>query len=122
MNFGPNTIIAFDGFGTITGVYPDFDSLARELGVATKEIRIAIEEGVPIRGNYVEYCGFNKLKSRETAPKIEQYNPVTGEVVNRFSTIREASRILGVKYDQIRYPLDSNHRDVFGMKWRDIEK
>ena len=118
MDFGSNTIIAFDGFGTITAIYPDFDSIARELDVATKEVRIAVEEGVPIRGNYFEYCGSNKLKSRETAPKLEQYDPISGETVNRFSTIREAARILGIKYDQIRYPLNSDHRDVFGMKWR----
>ena len=121
MTYGSKTVLRFDGLGQLIAAYPDIRSAAIDIGISTKDMKLAVQRRSLLNGSFYQYAGTEPWDHYSLKSGYEQYDPKSGEVINRFTSLRQAAQLLGVSYDQLRYALNTNRRDPFGHKWRKNE-
>lgn len=121
MNYGSRTVLRFDALGQLIAAYPDIKTAALDADISTKDMKLAVQRRSLLNGSFYQYAGTKPWEQYSLRVGYEQYDPKSGEVVNRFTSLRQAAQLLGVSYDQLRYALNTNRRDPFGHKWRKNE-
>lgn len=121
MTYGNRTVLRFDALGQLIAAYPDIKTAALDADISTKDMKLAIQRRSLLNGSFYQYAGTKPWEQYSLRVGYEQYDPKSGEVVNRFTSLRQAAQLLGVSYDQLRYALNTNRRDPFGHKWRKNE-
>lgn len=121
MNYGSRTVLRFDSLGQLIAAYPDIKTAALDADISTKDMKLAVQRRSLLNGSFYQYAGTKPWEQYSLRVGYEQYDPKSGEVVNRFTSLRQAAQLLGVSYDQLRYALNTNRRDPFGHKWRKNE-
>lgn len=121
MTHGSRTILRFDALGQLIAAYPDIKTAALDADISTKDMKLAVQRRALLHGSFYQYAGTKPWEQYSLRVGYEQYDPRTEEVLNRFTSLRQASQLLGVSYDQLRYALNTNRRDPFGCKWRKNE-
>jgi hypothetical protein len=121
MTYGSRTVLRFDALGQLIAAYPDIKTAALDADISTKDMKLAVQRRSLLNGSFYQYAGIKPWEQYSLRVSYEQYDPKSGEVVNRFTSLRQAAQLLGVSYDQLRYALNTNRRDPFGHKWRKNE-
>lgn len=121
MTYGNRTVLRFDALGQLIAAYPDIKTAALDANISTKDMKLAVQRRSLLNGSFYQYAGTKPWEQYSLRVGYEQYDPKSGEVVNRFTSLRQAAQLLGVSYDQLRYALNTNRRDPFGHKWRKMK-
>ena len=57
MTYGSKTVLRFDGLGQLIAAYPDIRSAAIDIGISTKDMKLAVQRRSLLNGNFYQYAG-----------------------------------------------------------------
>lgn len=110
--------------GTILHVFKDVTSAASSCGICADEIQENLDGLVNNAGGYTwEYAGdYSKrtgLRTRAVNKRrpVASIDPSTDEIVEKFSSVAEASQKTGIRSSYLFGGLSGRYKTVHGLKW-----
>ena len=106
--------------GKITKLYYCAAEAARELGISYYQMIKIIQEGKRYKYKCYRWYYKEKKTSAVTVNYIEQKHD--NKIINRFKSISEASKILGIGRNVISRLIKNGQIDQWGCTWHNLRK